>query len=307
MIPLLSKESRCFAICLVLHCGILPGLHAQASSTSEASSRLEGVSRLLDIQKKVLDLDRERNQKSDAAKFLEGYSLTYKADPGRSKKLAELDTLLPYARGDQDVRDILAADEKELEKNPHPQEKEQSLDSARLLILKEGPFTTVRRLSSKGDTFTVTADGVNVFDVPRDKLLLHPGRQDVLAVALQKQREAAELNQLETMTLNTITTITQQAAHQQQQQGAEMQRQQREVEVQRQVPTETKPAYSRSQEGVPEHTYELLQDYTIVVGDLRRRLRRGERYHGRILIDHAEIDIDGISYRVPSGILWPRD
>jgi hypothetical protein len=64
---------------------------------------------------------------------------------------------------------------------------------------------------------------------------------------------------------------------------------------------------------MPEHTYELLQDYTINIGipgttSLRKRLRRGERYHGRILVDHAEIDINGISYSVPSGILsLPKD
>ncbi len=65
---------------------------------------------------------------------------------------------------------------------------------------------------------------------------------------------------------------------------------------------------SLSREGIPEHTYELLQDYTVNIGNWRKRLRRGERYHGRILVDHAEIDIDGISYIVPSGILSaPKD
>jgi DNA polymerase III alpha subunit (gram-positive type) len=75
----------------------------------------------------------------------------------------------------------------------------------------------------------------------------------------------------------------------------------------RHVQTETKPTYSRSQEGIPEHTYELLQDYTIDFGGVRIRLRRGEQYRGRILVDHAEIDRDGRSYNVPSGILWPKD
>jgi hypothetical protein len=89
------------------------------------------------------------------------------------------------------------------------------------------------------------------------------------------------------------------------QREAEIQRQQRATDQQR--PAEIQRSTpSVSKEGMPEHTYELLQDYTIVIPgttDLRRRLRRGERYHGRILIDHAEIDINGISYSVPSGIL----
>jgi len=93
-----------------------------------------------------------------------------------------------------------------------------------------------------------------------------------------------------------------------QQWEAEQQRRQQEPEQQRQAQIETKPAYSRSQEGIPEHTYEILQDHTILVGDLRIRLRRGEQYHGRILVDHAEIDVNGISYNVPSGILSaPKD
>jgi hypothetical protein len=58
-----------------------------------------------------------------------------------------------------------------------------------------------------------------------------------------------------------------------------------------------------SQEGVREHTYELLQDYTINMGGWSKRVRRGQRYHGRIFVDHAEIDISGVSYTVPSGIL----
>jgi len=62
--------------------------------------------------------------------------------------------------------------------------------------------------------------------------------------------------------------------------------------------------------GSPEHTYEILQDYTILIGTgaVRIRLTRGEQYRGRILVDHAEIDINGVSYRVPSGILSsPKD
>jgi hypothetical protein len=86
-----------------------------------------------------------------------------------------------------------------------------------------------------------------------------------------------------------------------------MQRQRLEAEQQRQVQTNTQPTYSRSQEGIPEHTYELTQDYKIDFGGVTIRFRRGEQYHGRILVDHAEIDRDGRSYNVPSGILRKID
>jgi len=70
----------------------------------------------------------------------------------------------------------------------------------------------------------------------------------------------------------------------------------------------TGSAPSVSQEGVREHTYELLQDYTINMGGWSKRVSRGQRYDGRIFVDHAEIDISGVSYTVPSGILSaPKD
>jgi hypothetical protein len=34
---------------------------------------------------------------------------------------------------------------------------------------------------------------------------------------------------------------------------------------------------------------------------MRKRLRGGERYHGRILVDRAEIDIDGVYISIPAG------
>jgi len=88
-------------------------------------------------------------------------------------------------------------------------------------------------------------------------------------------------------------------------QQAEIQRQQLAAEQRHQAEARQALAStpSVSKEGMPEHTYELLQDYTVDYGTWRRRLRRGERYHGRILIDHAEIDINGISYTVPRVIL----
>ena len=70
----------------------------------------------------------------------------------------------------------------------------------------------------------------------------------------------------------------------------------------------TGSAPSVSQEGVREHTYELLQDYTINMGGWSKRVRICQHYHGRIFVDHAEIDISGVSYTVPSGILSaPKD
>jgi hypothetical protein len=95
-----------------------------------------------------------------------------------------------------------------------------------------------------------------------------------------------------------------------QQRDAEMRQQQREAEQQPQQRIQRAPAStpSVSQEGIREHTYEILQDHIISVGGWRIRLRRGEQYHGRILVDHAEIDVNGISYKVPSGILSaPKD
>jgi hypothetical protein len=62
--------------------------------------------------------------------------------------------------------------------------------------------------------------------------------------------------------------------------------QQQTQQQQQQLQTQAKPTYSRSQEGIPEHLYELTQDYTIHLGEILIRLRRGERYHGRILVDH---------------------
>jgi hypothetical protein len=97
---------------------------------------------------------------------------------------------------------------------------------------------------------------------------------------------------------------------QQQERQAEIQRRQEAAEQRRQPATQQidKSAPSVSKEGVREHTYELLQDYTINMGGWSKRVRRGERYHGRILVDHAEIDINGISYTVPSGVLSsPKD
>jgi len=84
----------------------------------------------------------------------------------------------------------------------------------------------------------------------------------------------------------------------QRQHEAEMQRRRLEAEQQRQVETNTQPTYSRSQEGIQEHTYELTQDYKIDFGGITIRFRRGEQYHGRILVDHAEVDRDGRSYNV---------
>ena len=87
--------------------------------------------------------------------------------------------------------------------------------------------------------------------------------------------------------LKAISThATQQEAELERQQGlGELQLQQQRTQ-QQQVQTQAKPTYSRSQEGIPEHLYELTQDYTIHWGDVRIRLRRGERYHGRSLVDH---------------------
>jgi multidrug efflux pump subunit AcrA (membrane-fusion protein) len=128
---------------------------------------------------------------------------------------------------------------------------------------------------------------------------------------LSRQQEAEEAQKRAEQAAAQLAMRRQQQQaeiERQQRQDAEAQRRQREVERQPQTQTAAQSTpHSRSQEGMPEHTYELLQDYTIGFGDVRIRLRRGEQYHGRILVDHAEIDRDGRSYMVPSGILRPID
>jgi hypothetical protein len=91
------------------------------------------------------------------------------------------------------------------------------------------------------------------------------------------------------------------------QQEAQIRREQQADEQQRQAEIQqtAKSIPSVSKEGIPEHTYEIIQDYTVrtLSSGWSIRLRRGERYHGRILVDHAEVDINGFSFNVPSGIL----
>ena len=140
------------------------------------------------------------------------------------------------------------------------------------------------------------------------------------------QQAAQFSSQTTTQTAEENRLVQQQQAEEAQKKAAqlEMQRQRQQAEMERQAEIQrreeaaeqrsqaatqrvNKPTYSVSQEGVREHTYELLQDYTMNFGGMNIRLRRGEQYHGRILVDHAEIDKDGRSWTVPSGILRPRD
>jgi hypothetical protein len=62
--------------------------------------------------------------------------------------------------------------------------------------------------------------------------------------------------------------------------------------------------HSVSPQGVQDHTYEFIQDYTVGSGQASIRFRRGERYRGRILMNHhAEVDVNGVSYSVPRAVL----
>ena len=62
--------------------------------------------------------------------------------------------------------------------------------------------------------------------------------------------------------------------------------------------------HSISQQGVQDHIYQFVQDYTIGSGQESIRFRRGERYPGRILMNHhAEVDVNGVSYSVPRAVL----
>jgi len=119
----------------------------------------------------------------------------------------------------------------------------------------------------------------------------------------QQQKIAADNKRAAEIAKNLELVRQQEEAEIQRQHEAKMQRQRMESQQHHRVQTNTQPTYSRSQEGIPEHTYELTQDYKIDFGGLTIRFRRGERYHGRILVDHAEIDRDDRSYTVPSGIL----
>jgi hypothetical protein len=67
--------------------------------------------------------------------------------------------------------------------------------------------------------------------------------------------------------------------------------------------------HSVSQEGVQDHIYEFIQDYTPRLGSGQEsiRFRRGDRYRGRILANHqAEVEVNGVSYSVPRGVLSAR-
>ena len=116
------------------------------------------------------------------------------------------------------------------------------------------------------------------------------------AAAVQRQQEARERQ----------SQIASDLERQQRQAAAVQRQAEQRQQVKAQRTAKSPPSVSK--EGMPEHTYELLQDYTIERPGWSKRVRRGERYHGRILVDHAEIDIGGFSYTVPSGILSaPKD
>jgi hypothetical protein len=123
----------------------------------------------------------------------------------------------------------------------------------------------------------------------------------------REQKVEADKKRTEEIAKNVERVRQQQKTEMQRLHEAEMQRQRLQAEQQRQVQTNTQRTYSRSQEGIPEYMYELTQDYKIDFGGVTIRFRRGEQYHGRILVDHAEIDRDGRSYNVPSGILRKID
>jgi hypothetical protein len=118
--------------------------------------------------------------------------------------------------------------------------------------------------------------------------------------AIRKQREDTRQKQAEEIERQTEAKSWQESHVERQRQAAEDRREARSQRT-------SESTASRSREGFPEHTYELLQDHTITIrggmGGASIRLRRGERYHGRILADHAEIDLHGYSYWVPSNIL----
>jgi hypothetical protein len=76
----------------------------------------------------------------------------------------------------------------------------------------------------------------------------------------QQQKIEADKKRAEEIAKNLEQVRQQQEAEIQRQHEAEMQRQRLESEQHHQVQTNTQPTYSRSQEGIPEHTYELTQE-----------------------------------------------
>jgi hypothetical protein len=120
--------------------------------------------------------------------------------------------------------------------------------------------------------------------------------------ATRKQREETRQKQAEEMERNAENKSRDREELEQQRQLLE--EQEREIR-----PQSSRLARSGSGETVPEQTYELLQDHTITIrsgaNGASIHLKRGERYGGRILADHAEIDIRGISYWLPASILTP--
>jgi hypothetical protein len=173
---------------------------------------------------------------------------------------------------------------------------------------------TVSRVEPDGIVLTTGSGIAKIYfvELPRDvqerfhydsvKAAAFAAEQNAQLESVRKQREEARQKQTEEMERQSESKSRQQAEIEQQGQLLEEQR-----EVRPRRASELNGA--RSTEGVPEHNYELLQDHTIRIrGGMNGasiRLKRGERYRGRILADHAEIDMRGISYWVPSNILLP--
>ena len=173
---------------------------------------------------------------------------------------------------------------------------------------------TVARIEPDGIVLT-TSSGISKLyftELPKEvrerfhcdpaKAAAFVSEQNAQLELIRKQREETRQKQAEEMERQAETKDREQGEIEQQRQLLE---QQREVRPRR----TSELNGSRSTEGMPEHTYELLQDHTIQIrGGIHGasiRLKRGERYRGRILADHAEIDIRGISYWIPSNILSP--
>lgn len=124
--------------------------------------------------------------------------------------------------------------------------------------------------------------------------------QNAQVESLGKQREEARQKAAEEQQKY-------EAAQTERQQKAKLEQQEQAAERRRRAQARQTSGAVTSLEGVPEHTYEITQDHTIQIragiNGASIHLKHGERYSGRILADHAEIDIKGISYWVPVGIL----
>ena len=101
----------------------------------------------------------------------------------------------------------------------------------------------------------------------------------------EEARKQAEQKRMELEVQRQQAEVQRQQAEVQRQQAGVQQQQAETLQQHAEQRSQLRPPriYSRSQEGVPEHLYELTQDYKIDYAGATIRFRRGEQFRGRIL------------------------